>query len=113
MLIQCNNKGCGQLAEVKLDPATNEVICMECSNPIKSVTNFVKANLRANKQFVKKGTGSNFNVKCAKCGRTVGPVLDEKNQIVCPNCNALITLSKAFENVFRQSNRKAGGGNTK
>ncbi len=108
MLIQCNNQGCRQLAEVKLDPATNEVICGECGNAIKNITEFTKVNLRANKQFVKKGTGSTFNVKCAKCGRLVGPVLNAKNQTTCPECGAEIKLSKAFENVFRESLRKAG-----
>lgn len=94
-----------QLAEVKLNPLTDEVICGECGGSIKNVTQFIKINLRANKQFVKTGTRSNFNVKCSKCGRNVGPIVNDKNQITCPECKAEIKLSKAFENVFRQSTR--------
>lgn len=108
MLIQCTNKGCRQLADVLLDPETNEVICTLCQNPIANITDFVKRTLRANKQFVKrKNTGSNFNAKCAACGQIVAPEIDKDNKIVCTKCRAEIKLSKAFENVFRQSYKKA------
>jgi len=106
MLLTCPNKECRKLSDVKLNEKTNEVVCESCGNVIPNVTSFVKNNLRANKEFIKVGTKSNFNVKCSKCGRVVGPLL-VNNKVTCPDCKGEITLSKAFENVFRESYRKS------
>ncbi len=103
MLLKCNNKDCRRLAEVKLDPETNEVICCDCGEVIKDVTEFVKVTLRSNKQFVKRAKGnSNFNVECSSCKKKVCPIPKDKS-FICPECFAQIKLSKAFENVLRSS----------
>lgn len=103
MLLQCNNKECRRISQVKLDPESNEVVCCDCGNVIKNVTEFVKVTLRSNKEFVKKGKISDrFNVKCNSCGRTVTPILKDK-VFVCSECFAKMALSKPFESLLRQN----------
>jgi predicted RNA-binding Zn-ribbon protein involved in translation (DUF1610 family) len=104
------------MAEVKLDPDTDEVICLQCGDPIKTVTSFIKVELRTKKQFVKRASSSSsFAVQCGKCGKKVRPIPDGKG-FNCPECKAKIAVSKAFENVLREQfnkSRRPADGTTK
>lgn len=109
MLLQCTNGKCRQMAEVKLDPVTDEVICLQCGNPIKTVTSFIKVQLRTQKQFIKRAKDNQaFSIQCPKCGKKVvpAPINKELTEFKCPECQSKFSLTKAFENVLREQLRR-------
>ena len=104
MLYNCPH--CKQCCDLLLNADTNDAVCSNCNKIITAVTDFVKRNLRANKQFVKQKSEGSFNTKCSACGQIVSPTINSSNKIVCPKCKAEMKLSKPFENVFRTNYKK-------
>ena len=83
--IVCNNRGCGDLMDPYIDPATNQVFCSKCNKELNNVTTFIKSQMKQNKQFKPK-TQTSFAVKCKNCNHESRPTLKNKD-IICPNCN--------------------------
>jgi len=89
-VVYCDNKGCGKHQEPKLDLETNEAICAECGEPIKSVTEFAKTQMRALGQIRRDDKRQQaFAVKCDKCNTEGPPKLikvDKEDKLVCFKC---------------------------
>jgi hypothetical protein len=98
----CTNKGCGQLMEPYLDPATSQVYCSSCDKELSNITHFVKHQMKQFKQFRPKKTVS-FGVKCKSCNLEDRPVVLNK-EIVCPSCKKPHThLSEAFKLMLKDN----------
>ncbi|HUU89453.1 MAG TPA: hypothetical protein VMX17_17095 [Candidatus Glassbacteria bacterium] len=96
MIINCPK--CHKMADMKLNPKTDEVVCDSCNNVVPNMTGFIKTTLRANKEFVKKSnTKQPFSVKCNNCGKEV----KADNNMLCPECGKEITVSRFFINAIK------------
>lgn len=99
--VLCSNKGCGKIQEPYLDPKTDKVYCALCNNEIINITQFVKHQLKLNKQF-KKQEPQSFSLKCNSCKANQRPKLVDA-EIVCSNCQTPITnVSVFFKNMLIQ-----------
>ena len=99
-LINCNNKGCGQLQEPFIDKETNEVHCSLCDQIISNVSSFTKRQMHSLKQYRPKKTET-FSIKCGKCNKEGQPQIVNDN-IVCGDCaSSLDHLSPIFKNMLK------------
>jgi len=100
-VICCDNKGCYQSMEPLLDTNTNEVICTECGQPIKSVTQFTRIQMKSLGQIKKSAPASKaFSVECRFCG-SVSPPTKKDKKLYCSSCNRhLDYLTPAFVQSF-------------
>jgi len=97
MIITCPK--CRKMSDIKLNPVTDDVVCMSCKSVLSNITIFIKNSLRANRDFVKNIEGKQpFSVKCNHCGREVQPQGEHSK---CPECNKEIKLTKFFKDVIR------------
>lgn len=97
----CTNKGCGKVQEPYLDPQTNKIHCSMCDGEIVNITQFVKTQMKSNKQYKQK-QAKPFAVKCAKCNREERPKI-VSDDIVCGICSKpLDNLSPIFKNMLKE-----------
>lgn len=100
-LIQCNNKGCGQLQTPFLDKDTNEVHCSECDQIISNVSSFTKTQMKHLKQFRQKEKKS-FAIKCDHCKREDRPII-KGNDLICSGCGKdFDKLTAVFKNMLKE-----------
>lgn len=100
-LIQCDNKGCGQLTDALLNTETNDVECSDCGKTIKNVTDFTKKSMKSMGQVKRADTKKAFTVKCQSCKKLSPPKMENK-KLVCVHCDKEITgLSKTFEDMVK------------
>lgn len=95
--IYCNNKGCGQDQEPLLDLATSQVMCTECGQEIKDVTQFTKNSMKGLGQ-VKRDVAKKqaFSVNCQSCSKDVKPEV-KSDKAYCPLCSAHMShVSKPY-----------------
>lgn len=100
-LTYCDNKGCKKEQSPLLDTETNDVICAECNQPIKTVTEFAKRQMKTLGQVLrKKKTRSAYAVKCSSCNVESTPVIKD-DELACSSCSSKLNLSKPFERIVR------------
>jgi len=99
-LIECCNKGCGQLNTPYIDPETDKVFCSKCDGEIPNVSIFTKRQMKHLKQVRPKEKKS-FAIKCPHCKREDRPkVLND--EIVCVACSKIIdNISPFFKNMLK------------
>lgn len=101
----CSAKGCGNTQEPYLDTNDNKVYCSNCNSEIPNITQFVKSQMKMNKQFRQKQTKT-FSVKCNKCGKEERPKLVKVGaieDIVCGVCSkSLDSLTPIFKNMLKE-----------
>lgn|SRR5690554_2407285 len=102
--IYCDNKGCRKEQEPLLNIETNEVECTECGKDIKSVSYFIKVQMKSLGQVKKDEKRSQaFATKCKFCSKTAPPVV-KSDKIHCSLCDEhLDYLSAPFANVIKQN----------
>lgn len=86
MLLNCDNKGCLQTSEAKLDERTGEVICNECGQPITNITETTKRVLKSFGQIIRHESKKPFMVECKHCMAQRQLVIDESDDTVCNVC---------------------------
>lgn len=97
----CTTKGCGKIQEPYLDPQDSKVYCSLCDGEITNLTQFVKNQMKSNKQFRTKKTKP-FVFKCNKCNREERPKV-VKDDIVCGACSQpMDNLSPIFKNMLKE-----------
>jgi len=103
--VVCPNKGCGQLMEPYIDPASNIVYCSSCDKEINNITHFIKHQMKQFKQFKPKKNIS-FGVKCKNCNTEDRPLLQDK-EVICPKCKKPHShLSEAFKLMLKDNLKK-------
>lgn len=103
MLITCTAKGCMKQSEAKLNKETDEVVCMECGNPIVNVSPYIKRALLSQGQVLRSAEKKPFQVHCPTCGakRDVELVEDGKGGARCVTCKTDLRLSSAFIHALK------------
>ena len=96
MLIDCTTKGCMQKTEAKLDPATGEVICEACGNPIKGLTKFTTKLLKDIGQILRNNEKRPFQALCKTCNTTRSLYVDESDRTFCKVCNSQVQITASF-----------------
>lgn len=100
-LTYCDNKGCRKEQTPLLDVDTNQAICAECNQPIGTVTEFAKRQMKTIGQVLrKKKTRSAYAVKCNSCSVESIPAIKD-DELVCSSCTKKLSLSKPFELMIR------------
>ena len=95
MYIQCDNAHCFASEESLLDEATNEVICLECGNPIKSLPETTKKLLKQFKQ-VKAHVKRSMEFECKACKTVARPLLKKAGTTtvaLCVDCGERLNVS--------------------
>lgn len=108
MIVQCDNQKCAQLQEAQLEIETNNVICAECGNVIKSISSFAKNTLKSLGQTTRNHKSTEtYAIKCPSCSKTGQPKLN-KEQIICAYCKKEFTaLGEAFKLLLRTALKNA------
>ena len=103
VLICCDNKGCFETTKALLNVNTNEVICLKCNKPIKSVTSFMKVQLKSLGQTMKSQKKNKaFSVECTECGSHNKPKVMKDGTIICSTCNKVMNnLPPPIANMLR------------
>lgn len=103
---QCFNKNCGQIQSPYLDLQDNKVYCSSCDGELPNITNFIKLQMKSNKQFKQKRPEP-FAVKCSKCNKEGRPVVIQ-DEVVCGSCKgSLNNLSPIFKNMLKEKLKTA------
>ncbi len=103
--IVCSNRGCGDLMEPYLDPATDKVYCSKCEKELTNITHFIKMQMKQFKQYRPKKTIS-FAVKCKNCNAEERPQIQNK-ELICPKCKKLHShLSQPFKIMLLEQLKK-------
>lgn len=100
MLIRCNNKGCYDHTNAKLDVKTDEVICSTCGKPIENISSSMKRILLQNGQIIRPKKTS-FQVKCPVCNDSVSVKITKGDVAKCSICDTELNVSKAMILVLK------------
>lgn len=100
--IQCDNKGCHKYQEPKLNVETNEALCDECGQPIKSVTKFAKTTMRSLGQIYRGAEKQKqaFAVQCKACNKHGRPKVVNGKDLACVHCGAELELAGPFKQTL-------------
>lgn len=100
--IHCDNKGCFKEQEPLLNTETDEVLCSECSKPIKRVTSFAKTQMKALGQIYRGPDKKQqaYAVLCQSCNKQATPQINAKKELVCPHCQKQHQLSGPFKQML-------------
>jgi NMD protein affecting ribosome stability and mRNA decay len=100
--IQCDNKGCHKYQEPKLDVETNEALCDECGEPIKSVTIFAKTQMRHMGQIYRGAEKKQqaFAVTCKACNKHGRPKVANQKDLMCAFCGVELELAGPFKQTL-------------
>lgn len=91
---------CGKMQAPTMNPKNEEVHCSLCNEKIPTVNHFIKAQLKALKQYAEPKR-TPFAVKCPKCNREEKPK-DNGADIVCGSCEEPLTqLTDTFKRMLR------------
>lgn len=91
MLIDCDNRGCMQQTDAKLDLATQEVICGHCNKPINNVTKHMKRVMQFSGQVIRRPEAQKFMVPCMNCQANRLVEVNQEGQIVCGFCKVEVS----------------------
>lgn len=102
MLITCNNKGCLQQSDAKLDQKTNEVLCANCGKSISNVTEIMKKTLKGAGQVIRHTEKKAFMMDCVKCGAKREVIFDENENTSCKICKSPVKVHAAMKQAMKQ-----------
>ena len=102
IFLECDNKGCFKSNAALLDKTTNEVMCAECGKEIKSISPFMKNQLRFSGQC-KKSIKTEYKV-CKHCNKEVVPII-KKDQAYCGSCGKNLEISPYMVNALREMSK--------
>lgn len=105
MLINCDNKGCSKSTEALLNVETNEVICQECGQPIKNISNIMKRTLKATGNIIRSNLKKAFMMACRTCNANREVVLDASTNTVCKVCGTEIKVQAAMKQAMIELNK--------
>ncbi len=100
MLVTCDNKGCLQQSNVKLNIETDEVLCGECGDAISNVTQFIKNTLKQQGQILRNELKKSFQFDCPTCESRQSVKLVD-NVIACVSCSKPMELNAYMDGVVR------------
>jgi ribosomal protein S27E len=101
MLLYCNNKGCNQSGEHKLNKETNEVICEHCGKPITNITEMMKRTLKSSGQVINTNNKKAFMMACSNCQANREVVWNEStNMTCCKVCGNEIKVHAAMKQAL-------------
>ncbi len=106
MLIACDNKGCMQQSNALLNVTTSEVICAECSKPIKSISEPMKRTLRSFGQIMRTEERKAFMMACKACNANREVILDNDSNTICKVCKQEIKVHAAMKQAIIEVGRK-------
>lgn len=99
MLLQCQNKGCVQLNEAKLDMSTDQVICSECGKPIENISVFAKRTLKQVGQVIRT-SNSPWQKQCLKCN-VLRDLVVSGEEALCKVCRMPVKVHASFVQALK------------
>ena len=99
MLVSCNNRGCMESNEAKLNRKTNQVMCTMCGQEIEGITDTFKKILDSQGQ-VSRTESKAMSVQCNACKKKCDISIKE-NKPFCSLCDAELQLSDTFFNMAK------------
>lgn len=106
MLIACDNKGCMQSSNALLNVKTLKVICGECGQAIKGVSEPMKRTLKSFGQILRDDERKAFMMACKNCNANREVVLDNDNNTVCRVCQGEIKVHAAMKQAIMEVGAK-------
>jgi len=103
MLIMCDNKGCLQQTNAKLNVETLEVICEDCKQPIRNISETMKRVLKSSGQIVRDEERKAFTMGCKSCNANRQVVLDQDDNTVCSVCANVINVHPAMKQAILEA----------
>jgi len=100
MLITCDNKGCLATTNARLKVDTLEVICEDCKQPIRNVSDTMKRVLKSEGQIVRDEERKAFTMGCKSCNANRQVVLNDKDETVCNVCTNVINVHPAMRQAI-------------
>jgi len=97
MLIACDNKGCMEQTDAKLNVESLDVICTECRKPIRNVSEMMKRVLKSSGQIVRDESRQAFMMACMACNANRKVVLNKQGKTVCNVCKSGINVHPAMK----------------
>ena len=106
MLINCDNKGCMQSTNALLDVVSMKVICGNCGEPIKNISEPMKRTLKSFGQVLRNEEKKAFMMACKNCNANREIVLSQDNKTVCKVCNSEVKVHAAMKQAILEIGRK-------
>ena len=100
MLIMCDNRGCLQSTNAKLNVETLEVMCQECKRPITNIAETMKRVLKSSGQIVRDEEKRAFTMGCKVCNANRQVVLDANDNTVCNICASVVNVHPAMKQAI-------------
>jgi|GEM_PF-5710633 len=103
MLLMCTH--CRTQVEGKLNPDTNQVICLECGDEIDSVTDFTKVSMKRSRDFIEESRRafSFHNTNCPENKPSCPSKLSNDGKtVVCEKCGTLFEITEYMKRVMKE-----------
>ena len=103
MLVTCSS--CRTQVEGRLNPDTDQVICLECGGEMDSVTDFTKASMRRSRDFIQESRRafSFYNKDCPdKKPSCPSKMSEDGKTVVCATCDTSFEVTEYMKRVMRQ-----------
>ena len=89
----CDNRSCHATTNAQYNKNTQEVICLECHQPISNISEAMKRVLSSSGQVVREPKSA-FTMACKSCNANRQVVLNAKDEAVCNICESPIAVSR-------------------
>ena len=106
MLIACDNKGCMQSSNALLNVKTLEVICGECGQAVKGISEPMKRTLKSFGQVLRVDDRKAFMMACKACNANREVILDNDNGTICRVCKGEIKVHAAMKQAILEVGKK-------
>jgi len=113
MLIMCDNKGCLQSTDAKLNAETLEVFCQECKQQIRNISETMKRVLKSSGQIIRDEQRKAFTMGCKSCNANRQVVLDDNDNTVCSICANDIGVHPAMKQAIVEAGVRLAKQSTK
>jgi DNA-directed RNA polymerase subunit RPC12/RpoP len=95
---------CKKDVDPVLDTKLNIIVCPDCLEEFKNMSEFIKIQLKTFSQTLKpKKSKKAFSVRCHLCQFESPPIMKSHDLFVCASCGQELKLTEPFKQLVREN----------